>query len=218
MKTSRKPADHRTRVGEERSARTQIRIVSAALEVFAERGPDAPVIDEFVRAAGIARGTFYNHFKSVEELLRATSEWTTREVVTAIERAIAGLEGPTLRLGVGLRLFFTHARRDPVWCRFVARVWNVGGLDLPARDLDEGIRRGHFHVPGREAAYDVLFGGVREALHRIGEGPVPASYGDQMAEICLHALHADPRRIAAALAHELPEPIGKLAGRRRARR
>ena len=82
--TRARKVDHRTRVGEERSARTETRILEAALRVFAERGPDAPVIDEFVQAAGISRGTFYNYFDSVEALLRATSEWTTREVVEAI--------------------------------------------------------------------------------------------------------------------------------------
>ena len=204
MKPSRAP-DHRTRVGQERSARTQSRIVEAALRVFAERGPDAPVIDEFVQAAGVARGTFYNHFKSVDELLHATSAWTTREVVEAVQDAMGGLEGPTLRLGVGLRLFFAHALRDPLWCRFVARVWKLGGLELPARDLEEGIRLGHFRVPGREAARDLLFGGIREALQRIGERRVPPSFGDEVAELCLQALRAEPRRIAAALAHPLPD-------------
>jgi hypothetical protein len=91
-----------------------------------------------------------------------------------------------------------------VWCRFVARIWKVGGLELPLRDLDAGIRLGHFRVPGREAARDLLLGGVREALHRIGESRVPPSFGDQMTELCLQALGAEPRRIAAALAHELP--------------
>jgi AcrR family transcriptional regulator len=201
----RTPVDHRTRVGHERSARTETRIIEAALGVFAEQGPDAPVIDDFVRAAGIARGTFYNHFKSVEDLLHATSEWTTRELVESIEEALAGLDGPTLRLGLGLRLFFARAMRDPVWCRFVARVWKVGGLELPVRDVDAGIRAGHFRVPNREVARDVLFGGIREALHRIGEHRVPPSYGDQVAEMCLQALRADPRRIAAVLAHDLPE-------------
>ncbi len=205
MNHSRSPVNHRTRVGKERSARTVNRIVEAALGVFAERGPDAPVIDEFVQAAGVARGTFYNHFENVEELLLATSEWTTRELVQSIEDAMAGIEGPTLRLGVGLRLFFARAQRDPVWCRFVARVWKVGGLELPLRDLDAGIRAGQFRVPGRDAAHDLLLGGIREALRRIGEGRATPSFGDQMAEMCLQALRAEPRRVAAALAHELPE-------------
>jgi AcrR family transcriptional regulator len=205
VKASRTTVDHRTRVGQERSARTQNRILEAALGVFAERGPDAPVIDDFVQAAGVARGTFYNHFKSVEELLLATSEWTTRELVQAIEDAMAGIEGPTLRLGVGLRLFFARAQRNPVWCRFVARMWKLGGLELPLRDVDAGIRLGHFRVPGREAAHDLLLGGIRQALLRIGESRAPKAFGEQMTEICLHALGADPRRIAAVVAHELPK-------------
>src|SRR5512135_2111827 len=108
----RKKVDHRTRVGRERSARTETRILEAALRVFADMGPDAPKIDDFVKAAGISRGTFYNHFESVEELLEATSEWTTREVIEAIETAIEGLEGPALRFGIGLRLFFAKAQAD----------------------------------------------------------------------------------------------------------
>src|SRR5271165_6027842 len=93
--------DHRTRVGKERSARTETRILEAALRVFADMGPDAPKIDDFVLAAGISRGTFYNYFESVEELLAATAEWTTRELIEAIEAALEPLEGPALRLGIG---------------------------------------------------------------------------------------------------------------------
>jgi AcrR family transcriptional regulator len=191
-------------VGRERRARTEERILSAALGVFAEQGPDAPVIDDFIQAAGIARGTFYNHFQSVEELLQATSARTTRQVVETIEGALDGLPGPAQKLGVGLRLFFLHAQRKPVWCRFVARVWSLGGLELPTRDLDEGIRLRQFHVPGREAARDLLLGTVREALRRMGEGHTPAGFGDQMVELVLRALQAPPAEVAAVLARKLP--------------
>src|SRR5579883_1270921 len=99
MSTSkaRRKMDHRTRVGHERSARTESRILEAAMRVFADMGPDAPKIDDFVQAAGVSRGTFYNYFESVEELLAATSEWTTRELIESVERALEGLEGPALR-------------------------------------------------------------------------------------------------------------------------
>jgi AcrR family transcriptional regulator len=210
-KARRKP-DHRTRVGQERSARTETRILEAALRVFAERGPDSPKIDDFVQAAGISRGTFYNHFESVEELLAATSEWTTRESLEAIERAIEGLEGPALRFGVGLRLFFAKAQADPLWSTFVGRVWKVGGFELPARDLVQGLRLGIFRVSGSEAARDLLFGGIREALLRIGSGRTPAPYGAQMTELCLQALGTDARRVAAVMSHELP-PLPSGASR-----
>ena len=110
-----------------------------------------------------------------------------------------------MRFGIGLRLFFARAERDPLWARFVAQVWNVGGLELPLRDIDKGIRGGHFRVPGRVAAHDVVFGGIREALHRIGGGKVPPAYGDQVTATCLQALGTDPARIAAVLAEPLPE-------------
>ena len=90
--------DHRTRVGRERSARTETRILEAALRVFGEMGPDAPKIDDFVLAAGISRGTFYNHFESVEELLAATSEWLTRELIETIETRLDGDRRPCASL------------------------------------------------------------------------------------------------------------------------
>jgi AcrR family transcriptional regulator len=207
---ARSKTNHRTRVGRERSARTETRILEAALRVFAEMGPDAPKIDDFVVAADISRGTFYNHFDSVDELLAATSEWTTRELIETIQGALEGVEGPALRFGIGLRLFFAKAQADPVWSRFVARVWKLGGIELPARDLQEGLRLGVFRAPGAAAARDLLFGGVREALLRIGSERTPgAAYGTQMTELCLQALGTDSRRITAVMKHELP-PLPRL--------
>jgi AcrR family transcriptional regulator len=200
----RRKIDHRSRVGRERSARTEARILEAALGVFADMGPDAPKIDDFARAAGVSRGTFYNHFESVDELLTATSEWMTRQVIVSIETVLEGLEGPALRLGIGLRLFFARAQTDPVWCRFVARMWKVGGIELPTRDLEAGLGLGVFRVPSKAVARDLLLGGIRAALMRIGSEATPPTYGNEMTEICLQALGTDPRRIADVLKHELP--------------
>ncbi|MBS2031979.1 MAG: TetR/AcrR family transcriptional regulator [Deltaproteobacteria bacterium] len=191
-------------MGRQRSARTETRILEAALKVFAAMGPDAPKIDDFAQAAGISRGTFYNHFESVEELLAATSEWTTREIVEVIEAALEGISEPGLRFGLGLRLFFSMAQQDPVWCRFVARMWKVGGLELPLRDLERGVRLGVFRAPSAAVARDFIFGGIREALLQIGEGRSSAAYGAQITELCLQALGADVLRIAAILRHPLP--------------
>jgi AcrR family transcriptional regulator len=196
--------DHRPRVGRERSARTETRILEAALRVFAKMGPDAPKIDDFVAAAGIARGTFYNHFDSVEGLLTATSEFTTRALLETIEAALEGIEGPALRFGVGLRLFFARAQADRVWAQFVGRVWRVGGLALPQRDLEEGLGQGLFVAPNAEVMQDLLFGAVREALLRIGRERTSPTYGAQMTQLCLQALGVGSKQIAAVMKHELP--------------
>jgi AcrR family transcriptional regulator len=206
---TKRKADHRTRVGAERSARTETRILRAAVQVYADKGPDAPTIDDFVREAGISRGTFYNYFKSTDELLAATSVWITGELIESIEAALEGLEGPALRLGVGLRLFFAAARSEPVWCRFVARVWKVGGVELPMRDVDEGVRQGVFRSENRLAAQDLVLGATREALLRIGTGTTAESYDAEMTRLILHALGARSRLVAAVVRHALPPLQGR---------
>jgi AcrR family transcriptional regulator len=200
----RRPRDHRTRVGRERTAHTRNRILAAALGVFADLGPDAPKIDDFVRVAGISRGTFYNHFESVDALLNATSAWTTRTTIESIEAALDGLEDPVLRFGVGHRLFFARAQSDPVWCRFVARVWKVAGNELPLRDIGAGLRTGVFRAPSATVAHDLVLGAIRQALLHIGSGTARRDYGAQMTVLLLQTLGTDARRIAAAMQHALP--------------
>ncbi|MDN2580953.1 TetR family transcriptional regulator [Aquibium sp. ELW1220] len=39
--------------------------VAAAVAVFAQKSPDAASIDDFIEQAGVSRGTFYNHFRSI---------------------------------------------------------------------------------------------------------------------------------------------------------
>jgi AcrR family transcriptional regulator len=203
-------------VGRARSTRTDARILAAALEVFAEKGPDAPVVDDFVRAAGIARGTFYNHFRSVEQLLEATSIWTIDSAVQAIDRALRGVSGPAVRFGTGIRLFLASAEANPVWCRFVARVWKLGPLEAPRRDLRAALKKGELRIPGVEVGMDVVLGGLREALFRMGSERPARGYRDQVVEVCLQALGVQPPVIAQVLAQELP-PLGRPVMDRRPR-
>jgi AcrR family transcriptional regulator len=211
----RKRLDHRVRVGRERSARTEARILDAALRLFVARGDETPTIEDVVRAAGVSRGTFYNYFDSVDALRTATSEWTTRGAFEAIESAMTGVEGPLLRYALGTRLLFAKAQADPVWCRFVAEVWSVGGVEYPLRDVEDGLRAGVFQVPNKTAVWDLLSGSVRAALVRIASGRATPEYGAQMTELFLRALGADARRVAAAMKHALPPLPNELPPARR---
>ena len=51
------------------AARNRVRIVEAALEVFAEQGLQAP-IDEVARRAGVGIGTLYRRFSGRDELIQ----------------------------------------------------------------------------------------------------------------------------------------------------
>jgi hypothetical protein len=56
MHESQPVENYQTRVGALRREKTRNRLIESALGVFAEKGPDAPLIDDFIAAAGVARG------------------------------------------------------------------------------------------------------------------------------------------------------------------
>lgn len=67
------PATEPTRLTtrERQRLETRQRLYDTALAEFRERGFDAVQVEDIVRAAGVARGTFYLHFQNKEDLLRA---------------------------------------------------------------------------------------------------------------------------------------------------
>jgi AcrR family transcriptional regulator len=215
----RKPVDHRTRVGRERRARTRLRIVEAALRVFAEKGPDTPVIDDFIQAAEVARGTFYNHFRTTEELLTATSNWLENDLMAAIETVNGRLKDPVQRLATGIRLWLHLSRGDAVFCSFLVRSRFRGRIveQHLARDLGGGLESGRLVAPSIDIARDLVVGAVREAQVRMMGARVPKAYPEDVARLILRALRVDERRIDSLLQTPLPDVaraprVGRASG------
>lgn len=207
---------HRTRVGMERRARTRARIVAAAMRVFAEKGPDAAVIDDFIREAGVARGTFYNYFTRTDQLLVAVSRSLEDDLMRSIEAEMGDLQDPVERLATGVRLWLRWARTDPVWCAFIVRSRFRGRLverQLTA-DLRDGRRAGSFGFTSVEVARDMVVGTILEAMHRIMTSPVSMAYPDGVARAILHGLGLDgptTRRLLARPVPKLRRPVRTLS-------
>lgn len=178
------------------------RIIAAAIPVFAERGPDAPVIDDFITAAGIARGTFYSHFKSTEELLVAASNATEDALMAVVWPRVMQESAPERRLAVGVRLWLQRAQVDPVLCAFVVR----NRIRTPmverelARDIGDGIRCGRLRVAGIKVGRDLLVGVVRETMARLMDEPAAAIDADAIVRAILRGLGVDSRSIERLLA------------------
>ena len=71
----------------ERALRTRDQIVSAAVELFVDKGYGGTTIDEIADAAGISRPTFYTYFPSKREILLLAGVRSSR----AREEAIAAI-------------------------------------------------------------------------------------------------------------------------------
>ena len=200
--------NHRTIVGRRRRAVTEKKIIRAAIQVFAKQGLDAPVIDDFIKAAGIARGTFYNYFKNTDELLRATSETLSNEQMKIINRIVGRISrDPVIRFGVGLRIWLRLVQSDPAKCLFIARIGlaNSASYEIPFRDIREGLRKKMLTAPDAYVAWDVVYGAIRQAMFRIGEGNVSQNYGEDVVRLCLQTLGTRAEAISEIMTTPIPE-------------
>lgn len=186
--------------------RTQARILASAVRVFATKGRYGLVIDDFIQAAGISRGTFYNYFPSVDALFEAASRSLEDDLIVSIETELAALTDPVDRLVTGVRLWLKKAETDRDWCAFVAQndqrgervEQSLGG------DLVNGLAQGAFRFASLDAARDLVVGTLRESMVRLSRGRVPPGYADDIARTVLAGLGLDPRVIDDRMSRPLP--------------
>ncbi len=64
--------------------RTRVALIEAAIDVLAEKGLEGTSIDDLMRTAGMARGTFYNYFQTREEVVCAVSSFIRENIYQAV--------------------------------------------------------------------------------------------------------------------------------------
>lgn len=213
--SSMNTSQHRSRVGAERRQRTRLRLIESALEVFAEKGVDATVIEDVIASAGVSRGTFYNYFRTDAELLAAVGEEVSNDTVRRIESVVGALPDPAERLAQGLRLCLHLARKYPLFARFFSRAgFNAIGpghllFEYVPRHVQEAVAARRMDVPDVRTAVDLLGGVVLSAVHAIATRPVAKTYPESMVLLLLLGLgmtRASAQRLVAAplLPIELP--------------
>ena len=72
-----------------RRTNTRARLLSAAVDVFVERGARRVTVDDLVSAAGYTRGAFYSNFGSVEEVLLEAFKEESERLIEAVRTAVA---------------------------------------------------------------------------------------------------------------------------------
>ncbi|WP_138413958.1 TetR/AcrR family transcriptional regulator [Sinomonas gamaensis] len=65
------------------------RVLDASYELFARRGIRAVGVDELIETSGVAKATFYKHFKSKDDVVLAFLQRWYEERTAAIEQAVA---------------------------------------------------------------------------------------------------------------------------------
>ena len=168
--------DHRSRNARMRRERMRARLIEAALFVSAEHGPDGASIDEVAVAAGVSRGSFYNYFFTLPELLQASSHELGVELIALVLAEIAPVTDPAERLARGFLLLIDAGRKFPLVARFAARMaavalapGSVAHSVLPPL-LQAGMDTGRFVAMPLPEACDLTGAPVLACLARLALG------------------------------------------------
>src|ERR1044072_5918534 len=113
---------------ERRRTRTRAALVGAARRLFAERGFDATTIAQIAQEADTAHGSFYNHFRTKEEILEAVFEDTLTEHSRHLADRRRDVDDPAERVAIGHRHLLQAVRDDPDWGWLLVR---LGGAQQP---------------------------------------------------------------------------------------
>jgi len=121
-----------------RAQRTRQALIEAGFELLAERPIDAIAIDEVVARAGVAKGSFFNHFTDKPGFGNAIAEAVRRELESRVDAANAGVTDPALRIAGGMRegVRFALAERKHA-------IVMLRGLDVSTaidHELNRGLR------------------------------------------------------------------------------
>jgi len=207
--TTEDTTNHRTRVAAMRREKTRARLLESALLVFAQKGPHA-VIEDVIAQAGMARGSFYNYFRTNEELLDAVAAEINDELLRIVDPVVQRYPDPAERIACGARLVLHAVERFPLIGTFMARLpfptANDGllALDFVERDVGHGIASGRFRGVSPRVAATVVLGVMLGAAYATAREPMAADYLDGNVRAVLRALGVADEEAARLAGLPLP--------------
>lgn len=200
-----------TRV-ERRKARTRAGLLAAARQLFAAHGMEHTTIAQIAEHADIAIGSFYNYFRTKEELLDALLEEELSQQLALLELRQAHVEDPAEKISIAHRHLVRSAQSDSDWAWLLVRLevpfraaWSVLGHSARS-DLDAAIAAGRFHVVDPALALNASGGALFAVIHAqlVGERSQQADV--LHAEGVLRSFGLDRSEAAEIARRALPEP------------
>jgi AcrR family transcriptional regulator len=166
--------------------------------VIAERGPEAASIEDFVVAASVSRGTFYNYFPTIDDLLLAVRGRIAEALARALDATLPATLTPSSKLAIRLHSYLAQVNRDPAWGWVVLRLDNstVGRQPMLeasfGRIFDEGVAIGEFRDIDVAAARTLAFGMSRMAQRDILLGSARPGHEIRVIALLLVAFGLSP--------------------------
>lgn len=202
----------RALAAERKRMRTRAALVEAAMRLIAEQGADALTVADFVAAAGVSRGGFYNYFPTVQDLIMAVRDEIAVRLDREIAATLAEVTDPAERLARTMLRFIEMGVSDPVWGWVFLKLDSVP-LPRPGtarerfrREYEAGLELGRFHAVEHYAGYSLAAGSVRMAVRAMLSG-APAGCGRETVALVLIGLGLDAAEARELCGLQAPPPV-----------
>ena len=203
-----------------RKAYTREALLAAGRALFAEGPVDAISIDTVVARAGVAKGSFYNHFADRQALVEAVVADIRFALQDIVARVNAGETDAVRRVAQAVCVFFRYAVDEPQGAGALARIHGAyiavdAAFNSPVvADISLGIADGRFRIPTLECGVLLIIGVVQVGMQRILTEPVPAlsvATAQQLTMLILRGLGVEPTE-AERVASQASDAIVRAGG------
>ena len=199
--------NRRAEIGQERRAKTRAQLLSAASSLISRHPVEALTIDEIVKEAGVAKGTFYVHFEDMHALVVAVADQLINSFDELFQPQREALEDPVTRIAFGCASFIERAIEDPAWAGVVGHMASshplVGqrarqrlrdDLEKLFRDSPESRRRVEPAV-----SLEVVVGIVLQTLGAISQRRLEPTQARTALWAILICIGVEPKRIGPTI-------------------
>ncbi len=164
--------------------RTRLALIDSTLDVIAEKGMDLAKISDITEHAGLANGTFYNHFSDKDEVIKEAAQRVAVEMARQIDTDMQTVENAVPRMVIATTRAIRFAVGEPTWGAVL-----IGALQHlpPVRadilqflkaDLQRGVDQGAFDIELDEFFLDQIASLISTSIRiQIESGIDPAKTG-----------------------------------------
>ena len=178
-------ANHRTRVGAKRRQEMHDKLLMSGVSLAAEKSVHNIRIDEVIEHARVSRGTFYNYFRSVQELFAALASQIADEFTAGMDLWGQSIPDPALRVSVLTRAAMRTFASTPRLGHLILQIeWPTpkdkkDPFQSIENDVQSGIDQGRFESMPIAIGTSLIVSGLKGGVHAMLMSPPAIGYEDQ---------------------------------------
>jgi AcrR family transcriptional regulator len=174
--------------GKNKKQHAQVRshLVSASPELVSIKPANEIKVEDVTEHAQVSRGTFFQCFRSVNDLLNVSAKQAGRELISPIELAGSTILDVPLRMAAKTKMAIRLLTSKPLLGKLMLKAeWPFSDLQHKGyqdiqKDVALGIEQGCLTDMPLEIGVNIVITTLRGAVQEMLDSPQPPDYEDQV--------------------------------------